>query len=35
MPDVHGRLTARHIKATGNCDHPHMFVVTASDVHFS
>jgi hypothetical protein len=35
MPDVHGRPAARDIKATGNCDHAHVSVVTASGVHFS
>jgi hypothetical protein len=35
MPDVHGRPAARDIKAAGNCDHAHVRVVTASDVHFS
>jgi len=35
MPDVHGRPAARDIKAAGDCDHAHVRVVTASDVHFS
>jgi hypothetical protein len=35
MADVHGRPAARDIKATGNCDHAHVRVVTESDVHFS
>jgi hypothetical protein len=35
MPDVHGRPAARDIRAAGNCDHDHVRVVTASDVHFS
>ncbi len=35
MPDVHGRPAARDIKATSNCDHDHVRVVTASGVHFS
>jgi hypothetical protein len=35
MPDVHGRPNARDINATGKCDHAHVRVVTASDVHFS
>jgi hypothetical protein len=35
IPDVHGRPNARDIKATGNCDHAHVRVATASGVHFS
>ena len=35
MPDVHGRQAAMDIKVAGNCDHAHVRVVTASDVHFS
>jgi hypothetical protein len=35
MPDVHGRPAARDIKTASKCDHAHVRVVTASDVHFS
>jgi hypothetical protein len=35
MPDVHGRPGARDIKTAIKCDHAHVRVVTASDVHFS
>jgi hypothetical protein len=35
MPDVHGHPSARDIKSASNCDHAHVRVVTASDVHFS
>ena len=35
MPDVHGRPAARDIKTASKCDHAHVCVVTASDVHFS
>ena len=34
MPDVHGRPAAKDVTAA-NCDHAHVRVVTASDVHFS
>ena len=35
MPDVHGRPAAKDVTAAANCDHAHVRVVTASDVHFS
>ena len=35
MIDVHGRPAARDIKTASKCDHAHVCVVTASDVHFS
>ena len=35
IPDVHWRPAARDIKAASSCDHAHVRVVTASDVHFS
>jgi len=35
MPDVHGRPAARDIKTASKCEHAHVRVVTASDVHFS
>lgn len=35
MPDVHGRPAAQHVKAAAGCNHAHVRVVTASDVHLS
>ena len=35
MADVHGRPAAKDVTAAANCDHAHVRVVTASDVHFS
>ena len=32
---MHGRPAARDIKTASKCDHAHVRVVTASDVHFS
>jgi hypothetical protein len=32
---VYGHPGTRDIKAASNCDHAHVRVVTASDVHFS
>jgi hypothetical protein len=33
MPYVHWRPSAKDLKAAANCDHDHVSVVTASDVH--
>ena len=35
MPDVHGRPASKDVQAATNCDHAHLRVVTARDVHIS